>query len=168
MKISLEASKGFVVVNYPKTYNQAKLLESKLSGYISETESPELKSSKLKEVFNIVLDKSEKINPPFQLLKGGFDFIFYLNVPGNECIRRAVGRLISFEIIDGNRERNYVTQDILSYVNQLVELNEQHDREVFENQDEEELEDEEENPDGNILDDIDDNLKKRKKKKKRK
>ena len=51
MKISLEASKGFVVVNYPKTYNQAKLLESKLSGYISETESPELKSSKLKEVF---------------------------------------------------------------------------------------------------------------------
>ncbi len=76
--------------------------------------------------------------------------------------------MISFEIIDGNRERNYVTQDILSYVNQLVELNEHLDREILENQDEEELEDEEENPDGNILDDIDDNLKKRKKKKKRK
>ena len=229
MKISLEASKGFVVVNYPKTYNQAKILESKLSGYISEAESPELKSTKLKEVFKIVLDKSEKINPPFQLLKGGFDFIFYLNVPGNECIRRAVGRRVyrdpktnekivyhlednlppitgntceklekindtdhsesslvtrhlafensinqvvnfyqpfgfekinlkSFEIIDGNRERDYVTQDILSYVNQLVELNEQHDQEVFENQEEEEFEEEEENPDGNILDGIDGDL----------
>ena len=45
--------------------------------------------------------------------------------------------LRSFEIIDGNRERDYVTQDILSYVNQLVELNKKHDREVFENQDEE-------------------------------
>ena len=28
MKISLEASKGFVIVNFPNTYNQAKLLEN--------------------------------------------------------------------------------------------------------------------------------------------
>ena len=73
----------------------------------------------------------------------------------------------SLEIIDRKRERDYVTQDILSYVNQLVELNEQHDREVFENQDEEELEDEEENPDGNILDGIDDNLEEKKEEEKK-
>ena len=61
MKISLEASKGFVVVNFPNTYNQAKLLENILSGYIPKSESRQLKSNKMKNLFSIVLDKSEEI-----------------------------------------------------------------------------------------------------------
>jgi adenylate kinase family enzyme len=97
MKISIEASKGFVLVNYPNTYNQAKILENKLSGYVNENESPELKSTKLKNIFEILLDKSEKILPPFKLITGGFDFIFYLNVPGTECVRRAIGRRVFFD-----------------------------------------------------------------------
>ena len=92
MRISLEASKGFVVVNFPCTYNQAKLLESRLSGYIPQNETVLMKSTILKNAFSIVLDKSPKIYPPVKLLQGGFDFIFYLNVPSQECIRRAVGR----------------------------------------------------------------------------
>ena len=224
MKISIEASKGFVLVNYPNTYNQAKILENKLSGYVNENESPELKSTKLKNIFEILLDKSEKILPPFKLITGGFDFIFYLNVPGTECVRRAIGRRVffdektgmkvtyhlednkppvdsgkniceklkkidddnhsesslvtrhlafensinqvvnfyqpfgfeekglkSFEIIDGNRELDYVTQDILSYVNQLVELNEQKDQEIYDNQEEESYENDEENMSENAL-----------------
>jgi len=59
--------------------------------------------------------------------------------------------LKSFEIIDGNRELDYVTQDILSYVNQLVELNEQKDQEIYDNQEEESYENDEENMSENAL-----------------
>ena len=215
MKISLEASKGFVVVNFPNTYNQAKLLENILSGYIPKNESRQLKSNKMKNIFSIVLDKSEEILPPNKLILGGFDFIFYINVPGNECIRRAVGRrlfydikekeniiyhledklpstdtnicenlkkvgnidrcesalvtrhlsfensvdevisfyqpfgfenkhLQSFEEINGNQEKDYVTQNILTYINQLVELNEEHDQEIYEKHENESIEEEDE------------------------
>ena len=215
MKISLEASKGFVVVNFHNTYNQAKLLEKILSGYIPKNESRQLKSNKMKNLFSIVLDKSEEILPPHKLILGGFDFIFYINVPGNECIRRAVGRrlfydikekekiiyhledklpstdsnicenlkkvgnidrcesalvtrhlsfensvdevisfyqpfgfenkhLKSFEEINGNQEKDYVTQNILTYINQLVELNEEHDQEIYEKHENESMEEEDE------------------------
>ena len=90
MKISLEASKGFVIVNFPNTYNQAKLLENILSGYIPKSETRPLKSLRMKNLFSIVLDTSEEILPPNKLILGGFDFIFYINVPSNECTRRAV------------------------------------------------------------------------------
>ena len=215
MKISLEASKGFVIVNFPNTYNQAKLLENILSGYIPKSESRPLKSLRMKKIFSIVLDTSEEILPPNKLILGGFDFIFYINVPSNECIRRAVGRrlyydaknkeniiyhledklpptnsnicenlkkvdnidrcesalvtrhlsfensvnevisfyqpfgfenkkLQSFEEIDGNMEKDYVTQNILTYINQLVELNEQHDQEIYEKHENESVEEEDE------------------------
>ena len=215
MKISLEASKGFVVVNFPNTYNQAKLLENILSGYIPRNENRQLRSNKMKNIFSIVLDKSEEILPPNKLILGGFDFIFYINVPGTECIRRAVGRrayyntkekeniiyhledklpstdsnicenlkkvgnidrcesalvtrhlsfensvdevisfyqpfgfenkhLQSFEEINGNQEKDYVTQNILTYINQLVELNEEHDQEIYEKHENESIEEEDE------------------------
>ena len=230
MKISLEASKGFVVVNFPNTYNQAKLLENILSGFIPKNESRPLKSNKMKNIFSIVLDKSEEILPPNKLIQGGFDFIFYIDVPSNECTRRAVGRRIfydvvnkeniiyhledklpstdsnicenlkkvenvdrcesalvtrhlsfencvndvisfyqpfgfenkhlqSFEKIDGHQEKDYVTQSILDYINQLVKLNEEHDQEIFEKHENESFEEEDENEEeanisglgGNIL-----------------
>ena len=50
MKISLEASKGFVVVNFPNTYNQAKLLENILSGYIPKKD--EYQISEFKKFFS--------------------------------------------------------------------------------------------------------------------
>ena len=218
MKISLEASKGFVIVNFPNTYNQAKSLENILSGYIPKSESRPLKSLRMKNLFSIVLDQSEEILPPNKLILGGFDFIFYINVPSNECTRRAVGRrlfydaknkeniiyhledklpptnsnicenlkkvgnidrcesalvtrhlsfensvnevisfyqpfgfenkhLQSFEEINGNQEKDYVTQNILTYINQLVELNEEHDQEVYEKHENESIEEEDEGED---------------------
>ena len=222
MRISLEASKGFVVVNYPNTYNQAKILETKLSGYVSQSDSPKLKSSIMKDAFAIVLDKSEKIYPPVKLLQGGFDFVFYLNVPAQECIRRAIGRrsyldkktnkttiyhlqdnppptdsnicenlckieditncesslvtrhlafstavdhvvefyqpfgfekdqLKSFEEIDGNRGKDYVTQDLIYYLNKLVEINERNDKEIYDKHEQESFEEDEEDGGENII-----------------
>ena len=225
MKISLEASKGFIIVNFPNTYNQAKLLENIISGYIPKSENKPLKSDKMKNIFSIVLDTSEEILPPNKLIIGGFDFIFYLNVSGTECIRRAVGRRVyndikmkekiiyhledkippvdsgicenlkkvenfdrcesalvtrhlsfdnsvnevisfyqpfgfehknlkSFEEIDGNQEKDYVTQNILTYINQLVELNEEHDQEIYEKHENESIEEEDEGEEQNISDQL--------------
>ena len=226
MKISLEASKGFVIVNFPNTYNQAKLLENILSGYIPKSETRPLKSLRMKNLFSIVLDTSEEILPPNKLILGGFDFIFYINVPSNECTRRAVGRrlyydaknkeniiyhledklpptdsnicenlkkvgnidrcesalvtrhlsfensvnevisfyqpfgfenkhLQSFEEINGNQEKDYVTQNILTYINQLVELNEEHDQEIYEKHENESIEEDDEGEDEqNITDNL--------------
>lgn len=92
MQLSLEASKGFVIVNFPNTYNQAKLLEKKISAYIPENEKPLTQATLLKENFGLILDKSPKILPPRRLIQGGLDYIFWLDVEPRECIRRAIGR----------------------------------------------------------------------------
>jgi len=94
-KISLDATKGFVIVNFPNTYNQAKLLEKKISNYVPEIERGKTESYSLKESYSVVLDKSEKILPKIKLLNSGVDFIFYLNSSVIECIRRALGRRIN-------------------------------------------------------------------------
>ena len=54
-------------------------------------------------------------------------------------------KLKSFEEINGNQEKDYVTQNILTYINQLVELNEEHDQEVYEKHENESIEEEDEN-----------------------
>ena len=91
MKINLDLNKGFVVVDFPNTYNQAKILEKKLSGYMPESEKPQTKAELLKCNASLILDKTPKNQPPRQLIKGGLDFVFLLEVPPSECIRRALG-----------------------------------------------------------------------------
>jgi len=95
VKISLEATKGFVIVNFPNTYNQAKLLEKRVSNFIPEVERGKTESYSLKESYSVVLDKSEKILPKEKLINSGLDFVFYLKVPVMECIRRAFGRRLN-------------------------------------------------------------------------
>ncbi|MCQ2816970.1 MAG: hypothetical protein MJ252_06870 [archaeon] len=92
MRINLEATKGFVVVNFPCNYKQASALENLLSGYVSKLECHQSAAEKLKEIFNIILEHSPKVYPPEVMVRGGFDIMFYLNVPSTECIRRACGR----------------------------------------------------------------------------
>jgi len=91
MKIGLDSTKGFVIVDFPNTYNQAKLLEQKLSGYIPEIEKPLNEAQILKQNASLILDKTAKNLPPRQLIPGGLDFVFLLDVPPTECIRRALG-----------------------------------------------------------------------------
>ena len=92
MRINLEASKGFVIVNFPNTLNQAKILEKKISSYIEENEKIPTASLKLKENFALILDKSKKYKPPTKMIQGGLDYIFLFDISPQECIRRAFGR----------------------------------------------------------------------------
>jgi adenylate kinase family enzyme len=95
MKAELDATQGIVLVNFPNTYNQAKLLERKLSSYVPENEKQILQANILKENISLIIDKSPFTQPPQKLLSGGLDYIFYLDVPFRECIRRAIGRRIN-------------------------------------------------------------------------
>ena len=97
MRINLEATKGFVVVNFPCNYKQASALESRLSGYVSKVESKQSSGERLKEIFSIILEHSPKVYPPEVMIRGGFDIMFYLNVPSMECLRRACGRRQYFD-----------------------------------------------------------------------
>ena len=90
LRANLDAMQGIVIVNFPNTYNQAKLLERKLSGYIPD--KPITQANMLKENLAMLVDKSEPILPPNKLIQGGLDYVFYLNVPYQECVRRAIGR----------------------------------------------------------------------------
>lgn len=196
LKISLDASKGFVIVNFPNTYNQAKLLEKKLSDHIPPNEKEKSQAEIMKEKYCMLLEKTPKPIIVSGLERGGLDFIFYLDVPSAECIRRAIGRrcildehgnevvyhlednppatnsnicerltltnsestlvtrhlafdtsidhikefyssfgfkkqqMEMFQIIDGNKSKDYVTLDLISYVNQLVNYNEELDKEI--------------------------------------
>lgn len=94
-KISLEATKGFIVVNFPNTYNQAKLFEKRISDYIPDIEKGKTEALVLKDSYALVLDKSDKILPKQKLISSSIDFIFYLKVSAMECIRRAVGRRLN-------------------------------------------------------------------------
>jgi hypothetical protein len=93
LRANLDAMQGIVIVNFPNTYNQAKLLEKKLSNYIPD--KPITQANILKENLSMLIDKSDPILPPNKLVQGGLDYIFYLNVPYQECIRRAIGRRLN-------------------------------------------------------------------------
>ena len=97
VKISLESTKGFVICDFPNTFNQAKELEKRLTGYVAPNEKEKSKTDLIKFKSSALLDRSPEIKPPKRLIKGGLDFIFFLDVPNNECIRRTVGLRVNRE-----------------------------------------------------------------------
>jgi adenylate kinase family enzyme len=198
MRAELEATQGIVLVNFPNTYNQAKLLERKLSTYVPENEKPILQANILKENISLIIDRSPVILPPAKLLRGGLDYVFYLDVPFRECIRRAIGRRIDpntnvvyhlhdntpdtssnicenlislddprntqstlvtrnlsfkntidfivdfykpfgferknikqFHQIDGFRDKDIITQELIEFVNEVAKINEENDEDVY-------------------------------------
>jgi adenylate kinase family enzyme len=198
MKAELDATEGIVLVNFPNTYNQARLLERKLSSYIPENEKPVLQANILKENLSLIVDKSLTILPPKKLLQGGLDYVFYLDVPFRECIRRAIGRRLDpntktiyhiddnppdthsnicenlvqlddpintqsnlvtrnlsfrntidyiidfyqpfgfeknkiklFHQIDGFRDKDLVTQQLIEFINEVAKINDQNDEEIY-------------------------------------
>ena len=97
MKINLDSLVGFVIVDFPNNYNQAKILERVLTGFIPEIEKPHSQCQIFKENAALILDKSKKVVKPKELIQSGIDIVFHLEVPSQECIRRAFGRRIDPE-----------------------------------------------------------------------
>lgn len=91
-KLDREAIYGFCIVNFPYTYNQAKLLERKLNGYIPDNEKTKTLVEIYKEDSSLILDKSPQPEPLKVLIPSAVDLFIYLNTSTLEAARRSFGR----------------------------------------------------------------------------
>ncbi len=81
--------KGFILVDFPSTLNQAKLLEEALSGYICpEDKEIEIKEQLLSESA-ILAEPTPLAAPPKKLIPSGLDAVLWLKTTKTECIKRA-------------------------------------------------------------------------------
>lgn len=93
-KMSVDSNKGFILVDFPQNVEQAKILENKLTEYVQEIDKVKTHLQEVKDNFALILDKSIKQPGNKQLKQGGLDLLITIDVPSQECIRRAVGRRI--------------------------------------------------------------------------
>ena len=83
--------KGFILVDFPSTLNQAKLLEGALSGYVCPSDREvALKETLLSEA-EVLAKPTPLAQPPQELIQSGLDTVFWLKTSKEECIRRAFG-----------------------------------------------------------------------------
>lgn len=83
--------KGFILVDFPSTLRQAKLLEESLTGYICEEDKEiEVKDQLLAEA--AILAEPTPLPPaPKELIPSGLDSVMWLKTTKTECIRRSFG-----------------------------------------------------------------------------
>lgn len=92
MELLKAKSNGWVLVDFPCTYAQAKLLEQTLSGYQPNVElDPINRDTELEEAM-LLVQPTAKEEPPQELQASGLDAVMWFNCPINECLRRADGR----------------------------------------------------------------------------
>jgi adenylate kinase family enzyme len=91
-KIISESNKGFILLDFPKTAYQAKILEKKITGYTTELEKVEAENIKIKYHLTSLCDSSNKIPPKKNLTESGFNLMIYLEGNPKECLRRSQNR----------------------------------------------------------------------------
>lgn len=94
LKLSKEANKGFILMDFPYNLSQAKFLEIKINNYVRENEKPKSFIQNLKQNYNLILDSISKPKIGKNLAQGVFDFIFMMEISNDESIRRAKNRKI--------------------------------------------------------------------------
>jgi len=89
---------GWALLDFPRTINQAKLLENLLTGYKSLTDSEKGFERSNFEVWSKFADHEfenrDKFEIDMQAQQSFFDGIFMVNTDRNECMRRAMNRKI--------------------------------------------------------------------------
>jgi len=83
--------KGFIIIDFPSTLNQAKLLEEALSGYISPDDMEIDTKDKLLQESAILAQPTPQPPPPRTLIPSGLDAVLWLKTTKTECIKRAFG-----------------------------------------------------------------------------
>jgi hypothetical protein len=91
-KVLSEFNKGFILINFPKTIQQAKILERKLSCFYSELEKSESNASIMRNNFLMLCDNSYKIPEKNNNNESGFNLCINLDADSEECFRRSVNR----------------------------------------------------------------------------
>jgi hypothetical protein len=91
-KLNLVSNLGFIVLDFPKNAEQARILEHKFTGYIQEIEKPTPAPTHFKEIYSLVIDKISRPPKAKAIKASGIDFVVVVNVQEKECISRATGR----------------------------------------------------------------------------
>lgn len=83
---------GWVLVDFPCTYAQAKLLEKALSGYQPEEDMEITERQKQLNDAMLLVQPNPKSVPPSKLIKSGLDAVVWFDCSIKESQRRADGR----------------------------------------------------------------------------
>ena len=88
-------AEGWILVDFPRNLNQAKLLENNFTGYLSITDAPKTDEKQSFEVLSKFVDPycntKEGYDGRIEAQPSLFDAIFILEASKDECFRRAQG-----------------------------------------------------------------------------
>ncbi len=88
---------GWVLVDFPCSYAQAKLLEEALSGFKPREELEPTQRETEIESAQLLTKPNPKPEPPVTLIPSGLDMVLWVDVSQKECLRRADGRRFDSE-----------------------------------------------------------------------
>ena len=108
---------GWVLVDFPCTYAQAKLLEKALSGYEPEEDKEMTERQKHLSDAMLLVQPNPKPAPPYKLIKSGLDAVVWFNCDISESQRRADGRR-EYRENEEDKPVIYHVEDVQPPVNQ--------------------------------------------------
>jgi hypothetical protein len=82
---------GFVLLDFPNSVKQAKVLERMMTNFLSRDKIPKSEAQIEKEFLIRLMKPSEKELPPKSLKPSGFDLMLYLEASNSSCLYRAFG-----------------------------------------------------------------------------
>ena len=92
------SKKGWILLDFPRSLDQMKMLETCLTGYVCKTDMPKDYYQEKYEAWSKVATPpclvDEKVTGEVVALSSGFDGVLILNTPDTECKRRSIGRKI--------------------------------------------------------------------------
>ncbi|KAL4511584.1 hypothetical protein ABPG72_012429 [Tetrahymena utriculariae] len=83
---------GIILLDFPHTYEQAKLLEKEISGFLPKDEIIQSEFEKSIENAQKIVKPTKVETKPRQLIKPGLDLVIYIDIDKKESLRRALGR----------------------------------------------------------------------------
>ncbi|EGR31169.1 hypothetical protein IMG5_116400 [Ichthyophthirius multifiliis] len=83
---------GVILLDFPHSYEQAKLLEKELSGFMPKDEVIQSEFEKSVQKASLIVKGKEVEIVKRSLIKAGLDNVFYINIDKTESLRRALGR----------------------------------------------------------------------------
>jgi len=102
---------GWVLVDFPASYAQAKLLEEALSGYKPTPElDPIQRNIEMEDAF-LLVQPTAKEPPQKSLIRSGLDAVIWFDCPLKECQRRADGRRIDCDELGKSTQTFYHVND---------------------------------------------------------
>lgn len=87
-------TKGWVLYDFPHTYNQAKLLERFLTGFVPKDERIVSVYEEKLAISSLIVQPTATRIIPKKLKPSGLDCALYLRTSKEECLRRALGRKV--------------------------------------------------------------------------